>query len=105
MNEYAFKLMINKGFVSNVEICESTPIKGKAALKADTTTSVWVIKITLNDGTFELLESYRGGAREWASLDRLNNWLRNLGLKKYDVNLIKRSEYNHQPELIFGENR
>ncbi len=67
-----------------VFIQETLPIKGKPAQKKPGLRTVYIVKIALH-GKELLLESSRGGPREWASLDKLAKWLKSYGIEDYSV--------------------
>jgi len=88
MVESVFIEMLQKGIVNQVMVNESLPSKGKPAKKIPGTSTVWTVRIGLNNGEIVMLESARGGNREWASLDNLTKWLRSLGVSQYSVVLL-----------------
>lgn len=78
MNQEMLTELLRQGFVSEVRVSESIPSKGKALLSSGK--RVWVITVILVNGGESKIISTRGSQREWASLDRLNKWLRSIGL-------------------------
>lgn len=67
-----------------VIIQEALPAKGKPAQKNPGTRTVYIVRIALCEKEL-LLESSRGGPREWASLDKLAKWLKSYGVDDYTV--------------------
>ena len=84
MTETALKEMLKQGIPMRVFIQETLPIKGKPAQKKPGSKTVYIVKITLSEKEL-LLESSRGGPREWASLDKLAKWLKSYGIGDYTV--------------------
>jgi len=85
MTESVFKEMLRNRVVSDVSVQEIIPSKGKPAKKADGSKTVWIVNVSLNDRRSLFLESARGGAREWASLDNLDKWLKSCGVERYSI--------------------
>lgn len=85
MIESVFRDMVKNRLIKDLLIEETLPRKGKPALKETGTTTVWVVNVLLSDDTSFLLESARGGAREWASLSNLDKWLKACGVLRYTV--------------------
>lgn len=85
MIESVFREIVGKKLLNYVEVQEALPNKGKPAQRENGARTVWVIKASLGNEEI-LLESSRGGAREWASLNSLDNWIRHLGIQSYSVN-------------------
>lgn len=83
MNQNVLIEFLSQELVSDIEIHRIRPSKGKPALKLDK--SVWAVKAILNNGNGIFLASSRGGIREWASLDRLNEWLAGIGIHHFHV--------------------
>ena len=83
MKQDACQAMLSEGIVQNVLIRETEPSKGKPLQGG--TSSIWTITLQLNTGREVQVEASRGGPREWASLDRLNAWLRIMGVSEYHV--------------------
>jgi hypothetical protein len=102
MQETAFRQLLQRRIIREVEVCETYPTKGKPARKDIGSTSVWVLKLFLNEHQFAYLESARGGPREWASLDNLNKWLRALGILHYQIHMLPEKDDAMQQELIFS---
>lgn len=84
MKESVFKEFVLQGIHMQVLIQEALPIKGKPAQKNPGSKTVYIVKIAL-EGKESLLESARGGPREWASLDKLAKWLKSLGIRNYTI--------------------
>lgn len=101
MIESVFIEMLQNGIVNDVTIVETLPSKGKPAKKSPGTTTVWTVKIVLNNDEVVTLESARGGNREWASLDNLTKWLRTIGISKYSVLLFSKIEDALQEKMAF----
>lgn len=78
LNQEMLIELLRRGFVSEVKVSESTPSKGKALLLNKK--CVWVVSVVLLNGEESTIFSTRGSQREWASLDRLNEWFRVIGL-------------------------
>ena len=83
MKQDACQTMLSEGVVHSVIVRETEPSKGKPLQGG--TTSIWTVILQLNTGGEVAVEASRGGPREWASLDRLNAWLRSLGVSEYFV--------------------
>ena len=93
MQQTTFSEMNNLGVIAQVVAIETSPTKGKPALRAEPgSRRVWVVEIRLNTGQKDKLKSSRGGVREWASLDRLTEWLRQQGVSSYSINMINSHE-------------
>jgi hypothetical protein len=86
MVENVFLNMHSEGLITNIRVEENLPSKGKPLQKETGSTSIWVVKFLFNNQD-TLLESSRGGPREWASLDNLNKWFRTHEIFKYLVNM------------------
>ncbi len=84
MTETVFKEVVKQGIHVQVFIQEALPIKGKPAQKKPGSRTVYIVKIALGEKEV-LLESSRGGPREWASLDKLAKWLKSFGIGDYTV--------------------
>lgn len=78
----AFLELLSQGIISSVTAQEANPSKGKP-LEAGK--SVWIVQVTLSNGSISSLTSSRGSNREWASLDTLNDWLRGHGVSTYHI--------------------
>ena len=87
LNQELLTELVVQGLVKNVTVSETMPSKGKALHSP--TKKVWVVKIILANGNESCLLSTRGSQREWASLDRLTEWLRAIGLCKYHVHQLE----------------
>jgi len=85
MVENVFKVLLGQKLVTAVQLEEAIPSKGKPAKKRGPLSTIWVVRFVVNNKQVEILESMRGGPREWASLDKLNKWLRSNGIPKYEV--------------------
>ena len=100
MKESVLKEFIKQGVHLKVIIHKALPIKGKPSQKSPGSKTVYIVKISLGEKEV-ILESARGGPREWASLDKLSKYL-----KKYDiVNYIIRHADIHkllQQNLTFN---
>jgi len=101
MIERVLKMFLEKNIVRSIEICGASPSKGRPAQR-DGKNVIWVLRFELIDGSFEFLESARGGAREWASLDRMVDWIRRLDLVDYPVKLVAGVNEYAQPVLNFS---
>lgn len=99
MNESAFKGILQQGIITHIEVAEALPSKGKPAQKELGSTTVWIVKIHLG-GKELILESTRGGPREWASLDSLDKWLKGHGVINYSINHGSNSDALLQQSLI-----
>jgi hypothetical protein len=102
MTESVFRMMLEQKLITAVHLEEAVPSKGKPAKRQEPFTSIWIVRIVLGNGQDGILESARGGAREWASLDKLNRWLRGLGIEKYDVYSLRQRSAALQQSLDFG---
>ena len=102
MKESVFRMMLDQKLVTAVHLEEAVPSKGKPAKRLEPFTSIWIVRIVMGNGQDGVLESARGGAREWASLDKLNRWLRGLGIDKYDVYSLRQRSAALQQSLDFG---
>jgi len=107
MTESVFRIMLDQKQIIAVHLDEAVPSKGKPAKRRGPASSIWVVRIVMGNGQVGILESARGGAREWASLDKLNKWLRGLGIDKYDVYSLRQRSAALQQTLDFrnGEKR
>ena len=83
MNQEMLSELVAQDCVREVRVSESLPSKGKALHSADK--RVWIVTVVLVNGGESRLLSTRGSQREWASLDRLTEWLRAIGLGNYHV--------------------
>lgn len=75
--------LVTQGCIREVRVSASLPSKGKALNSTDK--RVWIVTVILVNGSEARLLSTRGSQREWASLDRLTEWLRAIGLGNYHV--------------------
>lgn len=89
MRQNTFAEMNNLGVITHVVVVETSPTKGKPALRIEPgSRHIWTVEIQLNTGQKDTLKSSRGGVREWASLDRLTEWLRQQGISHYSIKMI-----------------
>jgi uncharacterized protein (DUF342 family) len=84
MKESGLKEFIKEGVQLKVFIQEALPIKGKPSQKSPGSKTVYIVKISLGEKEV-ILESTRGGPREWASLDKLSKWLKKYGIINYTI--------------------
>ena len=82
MKQDAFIELIKSSNTISIEVIETHPTKGKPL---DKSSNVWIVSVILPCGSKLALTSSRGGVREWASLDRLNSWLREYGINEYSI--------------------
>ena len=101
MYENVLKAFLKQGLISEILVCETFPSKGKPAKKDLGTTTVWIIKCKFDNNQMSILEAARGGPREWASLDNLNNWLKECGVTNYTINHIINPQELLQQRLAF----
>lgn len=92
MIENVFKVLIEQQIIKNVQVQEVLPTKGKPAKKEFGASTVWIIKLNINENQVDVFEAARGGPREWASLDNLSKWLKNHGIEEYHVNFLSQDE-------------
>lgn len=85
MNQELLYELISQGLVKSVRVTEGLPSKGKALLSSKSK-HIWTVTIVLVSGNESQLTSTRGSPREWASLDRLTEWLKAIGFSSYQVN-------------------
>ncbi len=78
-----FQELILHGLITRVLIQEAKPSKGKPLLR--NLSSIWCIKISTSNGYESYLVSTRGTIREWASLDRMAEWLKTIGIVEFTV--------------------
>lgn len=105
MIESVFRIMLDQNLIAAVHLEEAVPSKGKPAKRQEPFSSIWIVRIVMGNGQVGILESARGGAREWASLDKLNRWLRRLGIDKYDVYSLRQRGAALQQTLDFGNGK
>ena len=84
MKESGLKEFIKEGVHLKVFIQEALPIKGKPSQKSPGSKTVYIVRISLGEKEV-ILESTRGGPREWASLDKLSKWLKKYGIVNYTI--------------------
>jgi hypothetical protein len=84
MTETVLREIVKQGIHMQFFIQETLPIKGKPAQEKPGSRTVYIVKIALGERE-SLLESSRGGPREWASLDKLAKWLKSYGIVNYTV--------------------
>jgi len=82
MKQDAFLEMLSHGLIKSIEARESMPSKGKPL---DGGKTIWVLLVTLSNGSSSLCLATRGSQREWASRDTLNEWLKNNGVSCYKI--------------------
>ncbi len=82
MKQNTFLELLSQDMISSVTAQESRPSKGKPL---DAGKAIWVLNITLSNGNVFPLLSSRGTEREWASLDTLNDWLKNSGVSNFRI--------------------
>ena len=85
MVENVFKDFVKVGIIKEIIIKETAPNKGKPAQRDRGATMIYVVSINLNNEEI-IIDSARGGPREWASLDSLDKWLKGCGVIQYSVN-------------------
>ena len=78
----SFLELLSQGVIASITAQEAQPSKGKS-LEAGK--SVWIVQVTLSNGSVSSVTSSRGSNREWASLDTLNDWLRGHGISNYNI--------------------
>lgn len=88
VNQELFTELVSQGLIQAVHVTEGLPSKGKA-LTSSSNKHVWTVTVVLINGSESLLLSTRGSPREWASLDRLTEWLKAIGLSNYQVNQME----------------
>jgi hypothetical protein len=82
MKQDTFIELWSQGLISSIAAQETMPSKGKSL---GLNRTIWVLMLTLSNGNITPLISSRGTPREWASLDTLNDWLKNIGISNYSV--------------------
>ncbi len=82
MKQDTFLEFLSQGLIKSITAQESPPSKGKPL---DGEKSIWVLIVTLSNGNTSSLLSSRGTQREWASLDTLNEWLKNHGVPNFQI--------------------
>lgn len=82
MKQDTFLELISQKLIKQVIAQEAIPSKGKS-LKCDNTGKI--LNITLYNNTEAILLSSRGTQRDWASLNTLKLWLKNLGISEYQI--------------------
>ena len=92
MVESVFKVLLEQHLIRDVRVQEVLPTKGKPAKKELGTSTVWIIKLDINENQVDVLEAARGGPREWACLDNLSKWLKNHRIEEYRVNFLSQDE-------------
>ena len=83
MNQDQLISLLAQGLVQAVQVSEMLPSKGKPNLTP--AKRVWVVTAVLINGSQSLLISTRGTRREWASLDRLSEWLKMVGVMNFVI--------------------
>lgn len=78
----SFLELLSQGLIASITAQETKPTKGKPL---DAGKSVWIVQVTLSNGSVSSVTSSRGSSREWASLDTLNDWLRGHGISTYNI--------------------
>lgn len=81
MNQDQLMSLLSQGLVQAIQVTEVLPSKGKPYLSP--TKKVWVVTAILINGSQSQLISARGTRREWASLDRLSEWLKMVGVMQF----------------------
>ena len=84
VNQESLSLLLSQGLIQGVVVSEGLPSKGKALFAPNK--RIWTVTVILVNGNESKLLSTRGSQREWASLDRLTEWLKVIGLNNYQVN-------------------
>ena len=82
MKQDTFLELLSEDLITSITAQEALPSKGKP-LEGDK--AVWILLITLSNGNSTPLLSSRGSQREWASLDTLNDWLKNNGVSNFQI--------------------
>lgn len=82
MNQSALIEFLSQGLIDTIEVYETSPSKGKSLNKDK---DIWILVFILSNGNRKTLLSSRGTQREWASLDTLNDWLKNNGISTYQI--------------------
>ncbi len=95
MTVNVLKEMMNQGIKPVMRVEEVIPSKGKPAQKAPGSTTVFIIKVSI-DGNESDLESSRGGPREWSDLNKLVKWLKSMGIHDYNGSLSNAEELVQQ---------
>jgi hypothetical protein len=82
MKQDTFIEIMSQGLIRSITVQEALPSKGKP-LHGDK--AIWVLLVTLANDNSTLLLSARGTQREWASLDTVNEWLKNKGVSNFQI--------------------
>jgi len=100
MIENVFKVLIEQQLIRDIQVQEVLPTKGKPAKMEWGSSTVWIVKLGINDDQVAILEAVRGGAREWASLDNLTRWLKTHGVEEYRVNFLTPDDSQINLDLV-----
>ena len=103
MIESVFKVLLEQQLIRDVQVQEVLPTKGKPAKKEGGSSTVWIVKLGINDNQAEILEAARGGPREWASLDNLTRWLKTHGIEEFRVNFSTSNDTQMSLDLIMED--
>jgi hypothetical protein len=102
MQENVFRELLGHSIVKEVLVCQGLALKGKPARRSGRDALVWRVKVSIA-GIPEFLEAARGGAREWASLDKLMGWLKMRGVGSCRLEFYDGHQDHLQGKLSFSK--
>jgi len=103
MNNTVFQSLLASGAISGVAIVRAQARKGKPAMREGGGGLVWVVRVSIGEREM-FLEAARGGAREWASLDKLLQWLAMSGVIANEMKVHAEFSASLQKDLEFALN-
>ena len=86
MLDHVFRAFLESGSVSSVTIIRAVAQKGKPARREGGRGMIWRVRVTVGERQM-FVEAARGGAREWASLDKLCDWLDACGMHAFELSV------------------
>lgn len=101
MNNIVFRDLLASGAISEVSVVRAHARKGKPAMRDGGGGLVWLVRISIGNREM-FLEAARGGAREWASLDKLLQWLNSSGVVTNEIKIQGEFSASLQKDLEFS---
>lgn len=100
MLDHVFRAFVESGSITGVTIVRAAAQKGKPARREGGRGLIWKVRVTVGERQM-FVEAARGGAREWASLDKLCDWLELCGMDAFELKICVESFSAAQQDLEF----
>ncbi|MDI9330926.1 MAG: hypothetical protein QM527_06395 [Alphaproteobacteria bacterium] len=98
MLDHVFRAFLESGAVTAITVVRASAQKGKPARRKGGRGMIWKVRVSVGERQM-YLEAVRGGAREWASLDSLCDWLELCGMHAFDLDINLESFVSKQESL------